>query len=58
MRECYFTTCGEPAVVEAIGSYDFACGVEQTVALALCVRHAEALRDEVILLTTVGTART
>jgi hypothetical protein len=54
MPECYFATCGEPAAVEAIGTYDFACGVEQTIALVLCERHAESLRDEVILLTTAA----
>jgi hypothetical protein len=54
MPECYFTACAEPAVVEAIGTYDFACGVEQTIALALCEDHAESLRDEVILLTTAA----
>ena len=54
MPECYFATCLEPAAVEAIGIYDFACGVEQTIALALCEDHAESLRDEVILLTTAA----
>jgi hypothetical protein len=47
---CYFVTCAEAASVEAIGTWDVVFGVERTVPLALCRRHADALRDELLLL--------
>jgi hypothetical protein len=50
--ECYFATCRNPAMVEASGTYDSAFGLQETVALAVCERHAEALGDEVVLLQT------
>jgi hypothetical protein len=40
--ECYFPECNDPPTVEAIVTYDCVFGVEQTVALALCRRHADA----------------
>jgi hypothetical protein len=48
--ECYFLRCAEPATTEAIGTWDVVFGVERTVPLALCRSHADALRDEVVLL--------
>jgi hypothetical protein len=52
VRECFFGTCGEPAIVEAIRSYDDVYGIEETVALELSERHAEALADELVVVTT------
>jgi len=49
---CYFAECDEPPTVEAIGTYDRVFGIEQTVALARCRRHADALADELLLLET------
>jgi hypothetical protein len=51
-RECYFATCDEPAAVEAIGTYDGVFGLDETVPLVLCDRHASLLRDHVIVLST------
>jgi hypothetical protein len=48
--ECDFAECNDPPTVEAIGTYDGVFGIEETVALALCRRHADALRDDVLLL--------
>jgi hypothetical protein len=42
--------CTEPASVEAIGTWDVVFGVERTVPVALCRRHPDDLRDEVVLL--------
>jgi hypothetical protein len=48
VSECWFVTCGEPAAVEALGTYgDDPPG--ETVPLALCARHAMLLRDDVVL---------
>ena len=49
-NECYVPWCTDPATVEAIATYDLVFGIEQTVALALCRLHADALRDELLLL--------
>jgi hypothetical protein len=51
---CRFTTCSSAATVEEIGTYDGVVRIEETVtiALALCERHAGALRNEVVLLET------
>jgi hypothetical protein len=49
---CWFVPCADPASVEAVGTWDRVCGIEQTIALALCRRHADALRDELLLLET------
>jgi hypothetical protein len=48
--ECDFADCNDPPTVEAIASYDRVFGIEQTMALALCRHHADALRDELVLL--------
>jgi hypothetical protein len=48
--ECYFPECNDPPTVEAIVTYDCVFGVEQTVALALCRRHADALGEELVVL--------
>ena len=45
--EC--SLCAEPAATEAIGTYDGVFGIEETVPLALCRRHADALRDELVI---------
>jgi hypothetical protein len=37
VRECWFVTCGEPAAYEAIGAYNDVFGIDETVALVLCV---------------------
>jgi hypothetical protein len=37
-------------MVEGIGTYDGVFGIEETVALTLCRRHADALRDELVIL--------
>jgi hypothetical protein len=50
--QCWFLGCRQPAVVEAVGRYDDVFGVESTVAMALCDRHASAARDDVVILTT------
>ncbi len=52
MGECYVAACGDTAIVEAIGTYDGVFGIVETVAFALCERHAEALRNEVVVLAT------
>jgi hypothetical protein len=39
-------------VSEAIGTYDEVFGLEETRVLELCERHAEALRDVVVVLET------
>jgi len=48
--ECYVADCTDPPAVEAIGTYDCVFGIEQTVALALCRRHADAVGDELVVL--------
>jgi hypothetical protein len=49
---CYFATCGNVATVEAIGTYNALFGLEETVAMMLCERHAAIIEDVVVLVTT------
>jgi hypothetical protein len=49
VSECWFVTCGEPAAVEALGTYGDDARPGETVPLVLCARHAILLRDEVVL---------
>jgi hypothetical protein len=49
LAECDIAECSAPPTVEAIGRYDGAFDIE-TVALALCRRHADALGEELVVL--------
>ncbi|HYF10947.1 MAG TPA: hypothetical protein VEC09_01455 [Actinomycetota bacterium] len=49
---CYFSTCESAATVEAIGTYNAMFGLDETVAMMLCVRHASTIQDVVVLITT------
>jgi hypothetical protein len=49
LDECHFAECSDPPTVEAIGTYDGVFDIE-TVALALCRRHADALGEELVVL--------
>jgi|SRR5215211_389385 len=49
LDECDFAECSDPPAVEAIGTYDGVFDIE-TVALALCRRHADALGEELVVL--------
>jgi hypothetical protein len=51
--ECFFASCAEEASLEAIGTYQGALGLDETVALVLCERHAHALQDGLVILETV-----
>jgi hypothetical protein len=42
--------CSKPGVVPAIGRYDLARLGEGTIAMNLCERHAELLKDHVLTL--------
>jgi hypothetical protein len=48
--ECSFAACREPVAFEAIGTYDEASDLYETVVLVLCERHADAFRDELVIL--------
>ena len=50
--ECWFVNCRAPAEVEGIGTWYRVFGVERTIVLTLCREHADALRDEIVLLET------
>ena len=52
LDECFYVGCSEAPTVEAIGTYSGVFGVEETVALAACVRHISFLGDEVVMLAT------
>ena len=49
---CWFAPCQEPVLVEAIGTYEDVFGLEQTVPMALCDRHARIIQDNVVILRT------
>jgi hypothetical protein len=49
---CYFSTCDSVATVEAIGTYHAIFGLDETVAMMLCARHATTIQDVVVLITT------
>src|SRR5215212_2976872 len=48
----FLTCCTDAATVEAIGTYDEVFGIQETVAMMLCERHAAALRDVVVVVDT------
>ena len=49
---CYFSSCPNLGTIPAIGTYNAIFGLEETLAMALCDRHAVILNDVVVLVTT------
>jgi hypothetical protein len=49
---CYFSTCENAGSIPAIGTYNAIFGLDETVAMLLCERHAAVLQDVVVLVTT------
>ena len=48
---CFLAPYNAAATIDAIGTYDALFGLDETVAMMLCERHAEAVEDVVVLVT-------